>query len=286
MGGAKVARRALGVFEPIAAQAFFVPEVAEEYKAVGLEMPEGYFTARSAPMGIASLGTVSAAFFSFNPTVIERFLRFDLASPSAAIDARTRGAARALCRLWGDVPEGLEAPVSWLRDLVAAAPFEGRPLFAGHAQCPWPEDPVAALWHGANAMREFRGDGHIAVLVTHDLNGLQAQVLQAGAKGLAEPESSFTVRSHGWSPDQYHAAARSLADRGLTDETGAVTDGGLKLRAMIEQETDHLAAAPFEAVGLERSSQMLDLLEPVAARVVVGDVLPGTLVAESSSVRA
>jgi hypothetical protein len=38
---------------------------------------------------------------------------------------------------------------------------DGRPLHAGHAELPWPDSPLAALWHATTLLREYRGDGHI-----------------------------------------------------------------------------------------------------------------------------
>ena len=36
---------------------------------------------------------------------------------------------------------------------------------------PLPPDPVARLWHGANLLREHRGDGHVAALLTVGIGG-------------------------------------------------------------------------------------------------------------------
>ncbi|MEN3271540.1 MAG: hypothetical protein V7636_301, partial [Actinomycetota bacterium] len=41
---------------------------------------------------------------------------------------------------------------------VACERPEGRPLFAGHASLPWPEEPHLVLWHAQTLLREFRGD--------------------------------------------------------------------------------------------------------------------------------
>lgn len=280
MIAAKLARRAFHAFEPLAAQAFFVPEVAEEFGSIGLQMAEGYFVARSAPLGTASPAAVVATFYSFNPRSIRRFLRPDLADPADALAARQRGAGKALRRMLPEDPGDLAPVLSWLRDLIAASPPEARPLFAGHADLEWPSERFEALWHGVNTMREFRGDGHLAVLLTHELTGLQAQVLQAGIKGIAKPEESFMVRGHGWKPEEYQAAAISLHERGLTGADGSISDAGRKMRGMIEQETDHLALGPFLAVGEERSEAMLDILEPLARHVLEAGGLPGPVVQE------
>ena len=51
---------------------------------------------------------------------------------------------------------------------------EGRPLFAGYASLPWPDDPYLQLWHAHYLLREFRGDGHISVLSSEGLSGIEA----------------------------------------------------------------------------------------------------------------
>jgi Helix-turn-helix family len=54
---------------------------------------------------------------------------------------------------------------------------EGRPLFAGYAALPWPEDRYLQLWHAHYLLREFRGDGHISILASEGLSGLEALLL-------------------------------------------------------------------------------------------------------------
>ena len=53
---------------------------------------------------------------------------------------------------------------------------DGRPRYAGHAELDWPNAPYAQLWHAITLLREYRGDGHIAALVTHGLSGLEALI--------------------------------------------------------------------------------------------------------------
>lgn len=268
----KLAHRALGAIEPLAAQAFFVKEVLAEFDAIGLNMAEGYFTARAAPMGVVDANVVDAAFFTFNPRAIRKCLRFDIVTPQQAIAARQRGAAAALHRLLGerDVAEIVAA----LRDAVEAAPIAGRPLFAGHKAIAWPEEPYEALWHGANCLREFRGDGHIALLLSHELIGLEAQVLHAGIRKIENPTESFLVRGHAWKPEDYEAAAERLKARGLVGPDGAANDAGLKLRLMIERETDRLAEPPFRALGEERAERLVDGLAELSTIVLGEPSLP------------
>src|SRR5690606_39515853 len=73
-----------------------------------------------------------------------------------------------------DLGEAAEAPelielAALVREAAELCPPEGRPLFAAHADLPWPDGPVAAVWHGATLLREFRGDGHVAALVAEEI---------------------------------------------------------------------------------------------------------------------
>ena len=58
---------------------------------------------------------------------------------------------------------------------------EGRPLAAAHADVAWPDEPHLVLWHAQSILREYRGDGHIALLVVHGLSGIEALVTHAAA---------------------------------------------------------------------------------------------------------
>ena len=56
---------------------------------------------------------------------------------------------------------------------------QGRPLFAAHAALPWPDEPLLQLWHAQTLLREFRGDGHVACLLSEGVGPLDALVLHA-----------------------------------------------------------------------------------------------------------
>ena len=62
---------------------------------------------------------------------------------------------------------------------AASAHLSGKPLFAGHASLPWPDDPVLALWHAQTLLREFRGDIHIAAMTAAGIDGCEALVTHA-----------------------------------------------------------------------------------------------------------
>jgi hypothetical protein len=46
---------------------------------------------------------------------------------------------------------------------------------------PWPESAHGQLWHAVTLLREYRGDGYIAVLISHELSGLDARITDTAA---------------------------------------------------------------------------------------------------------
>src|SRR5689334_18393802 len=92
------ARALWWLFEPVHALTYFTPEGRAAYEAVGLRgYWRGYFGGRSAPLGAVEPAPVVGAFFNFAPRMVERALPdiWRRASPEAALEARTTGAAAA-----------------------------------------------------------------------------------------------------------------------------------------------------------------------------------------------
>ncbi|WP_147280477.1 SCO6745 family protein [Marinitenerispora sediminis] len=87
----------------------------------------------------------------------------------------------------------------------------GRPLFAAHATLDWPDEPHLVLWHAQTLLREFRGDGHLAALLTAGLDPVEALVTHAAA-GQADAHRPRTSR--GWPREAWASAADRLRDRG------------------------------------------------------------------------
>lgn len=257
------ARRLHAVIEPIAATIFFSPASAAAYASLGLDRAPGYFCSRAAAMGRVAPGVVAAAFYSFHPSFVAANLRWDVAEPEAVLAARTRAARETMSPLV-DVDVDLREAVDALRDAVASCRFDGRPLAAAHAGLPWPEDSATALWHAATVLREFRGDGHVAVLLSHGIDAAQALVLDAAYSG--KPEKYYAFRNFPLA--DMEAAAELLRGRAFIAADGSLTEGGAKFREMIEIDTDRLAAPAFEALGAARREQAMRALAPVVERAI------------------
>lgn len=98
-------------------------------------------------------------------------------------------------------------------------------------------------------------------MIAASLDPCEALVAFAADNGLS-PEYMRQARS--WSVEEWEAAAGRLAERGLLDASGALTSDGRALRRWVEDRTDAAAAAPWRALGGERSEQLADLLTPLA----------------------
>jgi hypothetical protein len=148
---------------------------------------------------------------------------------------------------------------------------EGRPLYAGHAELPWPDEPVLQVWHGVTLLREHRGDGHVLSLVRHGLSGLEALVTHTlTGRGFTQQAAQAT---RGWSDEEWAAALAGLTDRGLVAD-GALTEDGVALRAAVEQETDELSAAPFVHLGAERTERVAEVGGALAGRLLANGAFP------------
>ncbi|SDG96655.1 SCO6745 family protein [Klenkia brasiliensis] len=279
----RTAARAHRSVEPLHSHHYFSPEHEEHLAATGLRPGRmAYFAGRAAPMGAVGPGAVVATFYNFSPALVARHMPrcWTLAGPEAVVAARWTSATASLTRLLGDTPT---EQVVELGDLLAEACTalapEGRPLYAGHADLPWPTDPVGRLWHAATLLREHRGDGHLMALQLHGLGGLDALVTHtATGRG-------FTVeaaqRTRGWSPEEWTAAQARLTERGLLDEHG-LTEDGAALRRAVEEATDMLSVQPFEHLGADGTGRVVELARGMAATLLAAGAYPAGVLAGGS----
>jgi hypothetical protein len=147
---------------------------------------------------------------------------------------------------------------------VACEQPEGRPLFAGHASLPWPEEPHLVLWHAQTLLREFRGDAHVAALTLDGLTGLEALVAHA-ASGDVPADTLRTTRAY--SPEQWAAGVAGLAARGIVEADGSFTAEGRRRRDDVERLTDERSVAPYEALGEEGCERLRTLARPFSKAI-------------------
>jgi hypothetical protein len=266
MAALTVERRLWSLFEPLYAVTIFAPHSAAAFEAAGLRgFWRRYFAGRVAPLGAVGPGPVIAAFFGFAPAIVSRALPdlWTRITPAAALAARQAGARAALDELLSGVP--VSAAAELLTAAARAVDLPGRVLAGANADLPWPEHPLDRLVHAATILREHRGDGHVAALLTAEVDGCESLVWRTALDGPQLRESTQPAR--GWTDPEWEAAAGRLRGRGWLAADGAATQPGRAAYVEVEALTDRLAAAPWRHLGPAATDRCAALLEPLAERV-------------------
>lgn len=268
----EIARKTWRTLEPIHGLVYFAAEPAARYGDLGVTGRAGYFASRAAAMGAVGPDVVIATFFNFRPSLVFDALprAWDAAPPADWLTARLDGIDAALRRVLGeDVVDSDD--MRRAADLIAPAAAAvgnhsaGRPLAAAHAGTPRPDAPHLALWHSITALREHRGDGHIASLVDAEVDGCEALVLHAATGDVTRAVLQAT---RAWTDDEWGAAVDRLAARGWVDGDGAFSNEGRARREAIERRTDTLAAAPWAVIGEDACEGLRQLVRPWSKAVV------------------
>jgi hypothetical protein len=265
------ARRLHDLLEPICLVTFFADECGEELAALGHpNYWAGYFASRAAPLGRVPAEVVHAAFYSFAEGEAARHIpsAWEKITPEASLAARERGSAASVRRIVGEElagSPGLVRAADLVTKAATSAPTAGRIMYAGLRGLPIPSDPVARLWHSANMLREHRGDGHIAALVSARIGGTEAHVFSAIAMGIHPPESFGRI--HHLPKKRLAEVMEGLRERGLVVD-GRFTDAGREMRQRIEALTDELAAPPYEALSPAELDELVTELAPISAKLV------------------
>ncbi|MFI9328971.1 hypothetical protein ACIGZJ_15650 [Kitasatospora sp. NPDC052868] len=259
------ARALWWLFEPVHAVTYFSPEGRAAFEAAGLRGGwRGYFAGRSAPLGAVDAPPVIAAFFSFAPSMVERALPdvWARAAPEAALAARVEGASAALARLLEHVkPEQIELVADLLEQAVARLDCGGRVLSAANAALPRPVGPYGRLWQAATVMREHRGDGHVAALVSAGLDGCEALVVRSAL----DVRREVLQPMRGWTDEEWEAAAARLVERGWVTERGTITECGRIRHQSLEAATDLAAARVWEGYPRAELDRLAAALKPISA---------------------
>jgi hypothetical protein len=267
----QTARQTWRTLEPVHAMVYFAPEPQEEYAALGLDSSAnravGYFPARAAAMGAVTWPVVQATFFNFSALAVQFGMVgvWDITTPEQLVAARLRGADRALRRIGGDLINDLDEAVTLARTAAEGCTPYGRPVYAAQAGLAWPTEPHLQLWHAISLLREFRGDGHIAVLVAAGLTGLESAVLHVAMADTWNRAGLQATRAY--SDEEWDGAVASLSERGWLDAAGAFTEEGKARREAIEAKTDELALPPWERIGEDGCARLRELVRPLAQAV-------------------
>lgn len=269
-----LARQFYDRFEPIHALTYFAPEARAALDGLGYRgFWMGYFAARSAPLGAVPPEVVTAVFYNFAHARVAKSLpaAWDIAEPARALRARLESAVAALRRCGVASDENVAVAAQLACRAAQAAPVDGRALFAANAALPVPSEPVAALWHATTLLREHRGDGHVAALVAAGISGRESNVFHTAASAVSE---EFMKRSRHYSDEEWDTCRASLADRGLLDGDGSLTQDGRDLKDQLEATTDALALRAFDGLDDDELQALFSALTPVARTVIAGGDVP------------
>ncbi|MEU9120397.1 hypothetical protein AB0C96_11130 [Streptomyces sp. NPDC048506] len=272
-----VARRMWHLLEPLHATLYFAPEARQVAADLGYDVASrwpSYFAWRTAPLGAAGPELVAATYYSFSPRLISRYVPqiWTVAEPAKVLDARLLAMDRALTSVIGGRLDSAQLAESarLARQAAENAGPAARPLAAANRDLPWPDAPHLVLWQAATVLREHRGDGHLAALLTWGLDPCEALVSFAAVG--AAPVADFAGR--GWSAQEWSEARRRLAARGWIAPDGSATERAHTERAAIERMTDRLAAGPWRALGHSRAERLAQLLTPLLGAVFDAGYLP------------
>ena len=260
--------------EPFHAITYFSPETRKATDALGLKGGwMSYFGCRAAPLGPVGPELVAAVFYSFHPSMVARALpdAWHRATPAQLLDARLQAVDTATRRLFPDSGTAIRRSAELARRAAEVAPVAGRPMGAANAALAWPDEPRLVLWHATTILRESRGDGHVAALVSAGLSPCQACVTISAAGG---PSKEVFQLNRRWSDEEWATASDDLRARGLLDASGTLTDAGRALRQQVEDTTDALADQGWRALGDDLTSELHDAVYPLSATLMSTGLIP------------
>ncbi|MEV7525564.1 hypothetical protein [Streptomyces sp. NPDC091371] len=279
----RVGRRCQEALNSLHSTVYFSPDLPDHLAGHGIDDPmAAYLAGRSAALGPAGPGVVTAAFYGFRHELVARHIPWvwTRVSHTTVVELRLRSADATLRRHLGEAalsaPETAEAAELALR-AARAGDRAGRPLYSAHADQPVPEEPHLALWYAATLLREHRGDSHIAALQNAELTGLDALVSHSASRDGMPKE--IVMAKRGWTEEDWAGAEDRLRARGLMDGHGRLTSSGVQLREDLEAETDRLDRAPYEALGAEGAARLTGIVGRLAGLAAANGAFPAELLA-------
>lgn len=289
MGRGRVTARQLWVAaESVHAVTYFAPACRQAVRDVGLKgFWVGYFATRAAPLGAVGAGPVTAAFFNFHPIMVRKAVPacWEAVDPEELTVLRAAAASEALVDLCGpDLLNDMSGALPLLRTAAGRCAGEGRVMTGANREL-WPlleaglqrrglptlHMAAGEVWQACTTLREHRGDGHVAALLTHGLSGLEAHVLATGTQGLA---TEMLRENRGWTEEEWEGGVTKMAERGLLHPDGRATESGHALRRSVEAMTDDLAEQPLTALSDVEVGILYRSLYGCAAQIQGSGVFP------------
>jgi hypothetical protein len=232
----------------------------------------GYFAARSAPLGTVPPEVVTAIFYNFAPARVAKSLpaAWQIAGPDEALRVRLDTAVAVLHRYGLEANENVAVAAELAGKVARSASVCGRPLFAANRALPWPDEPLAALWHATTLLREHRGDTHTAVLSAAGVTGRESNVLHAASGAIPR---DYIAATRDYDDAEWQQCEHQLASRGLLAEDGTLTAAGQELKEHVESSTDALSLPVLDALSDDEVERLFQALTPITRIVVeAGDV--------------
>jgi hypothetical protein len=267
------ARRLWRALEPYHAIVYFAPEPQAACTQLGTRgYWMSYFALRAAPLGAAPPELVAALFYGFAPRLVARAVpdTWAVAPPERYLAVRLAAVDAALRRVLGAAvltSDAVGEAAALAREAAAAAPTAGRALGAANAALPWPDAPHLVLWQAQTVLRELRGDGHVAALLTAGLDPVESGVLHAADIGM---DQGWMRTRRGWTEQEWSDGMRRLVARGLVTAEGAATPEGRARRVEVERRTDALADDAWTALG-DRADRLVELTTPLVRSITRSD---------------
>jgi hypothetical protein len=267
------ARRLRDALEPIAMHDVWSAKVNAAMAERGLDFFPAYVVGRAAPLGEVTGAVVAATFGVFEPATIGGMWDEGCSklAPKDMIALRARTTAESLrADIGGVAPEDDVAEVAGvLERAIDAVDSTGRPLFAALRAQPRLSDPYARLWRAADAVREHRGDSHIAASIAAGLDPVRMGVLSEVWVDYPVGEYSGT---RAWPQEAYAAAVARLEADGLIAD-GKITDAGRVFRDAIEGATDTAQDDLVAALG-DALDSVVKRVEPWAQQCIAAGSFP------------
>ena len=263
----ELSRRAAFASHRLIGWIYWDPTAIANYASLGVPDGFGYYVAtRAATLGKAGNKVVSAVFYSIHPDFISASLDAcrEHTTFEAAAAARDAAIAPGLKNL---TPEICEPLADMSKNLWLAAeelPTSGRAFFSSLLEWPRHEDPLTSAWLAVNAIREWRGDTHWAIMVSEDIDGVMAGILD-GARH--DYDDHWLPRSRGADDAAISSALERLTERDFADGH-SVTVKGLEYREELERKLDDLASIAWKKFGSDQTKEFLKLVEPVGHRYI------------------
>jgi hypothetical protein len=264
-------RRMWRLFETVHDVVYFSDEIRRKGDELGYKgFWMAYFAFRLAPLGEVTPDVGIATCYNFSPRRVARALpdAWTYAGAERALAGRLAAAGDALRRLAGG---GDWRPVGDLLWRAAeAADLPGRPLAAANSQLPRPTDELEAIWLATTILREHRGDGHNAVLLSRSIGPVVAHLLKSSS-GESDGEVLRTGRA--FTEDEWAAGVADARSRGWLDADDRLTAAGRAEHDAVEQATDELAAGPWQSLGAA-TEEAYERLLPLARAVHGSGMIP------------